>query len=162
MQTTRMSRAMRTLLEIRLDDLDARVKTLHREQEVDKTPDNWALLSELSNERDRIAKTLERVTLIDDQPFDTDAIEVGDAIKVRDEDGDIECYVLVEGDFGSRIRTNWVSVSSPLGARLLGSRKGDRIRVESAAGTATYVILAFERASDIHTSDPTSSAPCNA
>jgi transcription elongation GreA/GreB family factor len=162
MLTTRMTRAMRTLLETRLDDLDARVKALHREQEVDKTPDSWALLSQLRHERDRIAQTLERVTLIDDQPFDTDAIEVGDAIKVRDEDGGIECYVLVEGDFGSRIRTNWVSVSSPMGARLLGSRKGDKIRVESAVGTAMYVILAFERASDIHANDSTSSAPCNA
>jgi transcription elongation GreA/GreB family factor len=162
MQTTRMTRAMRMLLETRLDDLDARVKALHPEQEVDKTPDDWALLSQLRRERDRIAETLERVTLIDDQPFDTGAIEVGDAIKVRDEDGDIECYVLVEGDFGSRIRTNWVSVSSPLGARLLGSRKGDMIRVESAAGTATYAILAFERASDIDTNASTSSAPSNA
>jgi transcription elongation GreA/GreB family factor len=162
MQTTRMTRAMRTLLETRLDELNARVRTMNREQGVDNTPDDWALLTQLRHERDRIAQTLERVTLIDDQPFDTDAIEVGDAIKVRDEGGGIDCYVLVEGDFGSRIRTNWVSVSSPLGARLLGSHKGDKIRVQSAAGTATYVILAFERASNIHTSDSTSSAPCNA
>jgi transcription elongation GreA/GreB family factor len=87
------------------------------------------------------------MTLIDDAPFDTHAIEVGDVVTIRGQDGDVQRYVLVDDGVGTRARSDWVSVGSPLGGAILGRSRGDEVEVESPGGMLSYVILAFERAS---------------
>ncbi len=147
MATTRMTGSMRRVLEVRLSELDARIDSLERQRETDESAETAALLSELTRERDDIADALRDARLIDDDPFDSDAIEVGDVVTIRDADGDVERYVLVDGRAGSRARSDWVSVGSPLGAAILGRNTGDRVHVESPRGVTDYEVLGFERAS---------------
>jgi transcription elongation GreA/GreB family factor len=148
MTTTRMTGPMRRSLESRLVDLDARIETLDAQRKGDDSMEATALLVQLTRERDGIADALRDVTLIDAEPFDTEAIEIGDTVTIRDADGEMNNYVLVDGSVRSRARTDWVSVSSPLGAALLGRSKGDKVLVESPAGPMSYIVVDFDRASE--------------
>jgi transcription elongation GreA/GreB family factor len=141
-----MTSFMKRALETRLARLDARIDSLESHRGGDD--ETTALLGELTRERDDMVEALRDARLIDDDPFDTDAIEVGDVVTIRGAEGAIERYVLVDGNAGSRARSDWVSVASPLGAAILGRNTGDRVRVDSPRGVTECEILAFERASE--------------
>ena len=147
MPVTRITRTMRRSLERRLEELEARIALLD-EQRVAADGDTTALKVQLARERSRIADALRDMTLIDDAPFDTGAIEVGDLVTIRGQGGDVERYVLVDDGVGTRARSDWVSIGSPLGGAILGRSLGDEVEVESPEGTLTFVVLAFERASE--------------
>jgi transcription elongation GreA/GreB family factor len=148
MTTTKMTSSMRRSLELRLADLNERIATLEAQREGDDSVETTALLLHLTRERGQITDALRDATLIDDDPFDIDAIEIGDVVTIRDDDGVTDRYVLVEEGVRSRVHSDWVSASSPLGAALLGRSLGDRIKVASPQGPMSYVVLDFERASD--------------
>ena len=157
MHTTRMTDSMRSSLEARLLDLEMRVSALERRREGEGNLDETALHLHLSRERDRIADALANATLIDDDPYDTEAIEIGDMVTVRAiEDGEEEEFILVDQTVGSRARPNWMSAISPLGAALLGRGKGDEVVVQAPGGRRSYQILDFERYVDVdEVKDPT-------
>ena len=122
--------------------------SVHREGE--DSLDETALHLHLSRERDRIADALANATLIDDDPYDTEAIEIGDMVTVRSiEGGEAEEFILVDQTVGSRARPDWMSAISPLGAALLGRGKGDEVVVQTPGGTGSYQILDFERYVDV-------------
>jgi transcription elongation factor GreA len=150
MHATRMTGSMRRSLEDRLLELDERVGVLERPREGDDGTDVTALHLHLSRERNRIADALANATLIDDDPYDTEAIEIGDMVTVRASDGGAnEQYILVDRTVGSRARPDWMSAVSPLGAALLGRGKGDEVVVQTPGGTGSYRILDFERPVDV-------------
>ena len=146
MGTTRMTGFMKRSLETRLSRLNARIDSLEGQREGDDD-ETTALVGELTRERADIVEALRDARLIDDDPFDSEAIEVGDVVTIRGAEGDVERYVLVDGKAGSRARSDWVSVGSPLGAAILGRSTGDRVRVDSPTGVTECEVLAFERAS---------------
>ena len=141
---TRITSSMHRSLAERLDDLDARISALEEQRGDDDSVDA-ALLAQLTRERTHLEDAMREVTLIDDEPFDDHAIEVGDTVSVRGSDGETESYVLVDDGVGVRARSDWVSVGSPLGKAILGRSKGDRVQVESPQGPLTYEVLHFER-----------------
>ena len=145
---TRMTGPMRRSLEARLADLDRRIETLDAQRDGDDSLEATALLEQLRRELGDVADALRDATLIDDAPFDTEAIEVGDTVTIQDKEGAVDRYVLVDRNLGSRAQSDWVSVSSPLGTALLGRSKGDVVDVETPSGTSSYVIVDFERASE--------------
>ena len=146
MSTTRMTASMKRSLEIRLEDLDRRIEALNAQRDAEDGVEMGALLEQLIGERSDTADALRDAALIDDEPFDTEAIEIGDTVTIRDFEGETERYVLVDANMRSRARSDWVSVSSPLGAAILGRGKGDEVHVESPSGTMSYVIVDFQRA----------------
>lgn len=148
MATTRMTSPMRTSLESRLSDLDARIEALEVQRQGDDSMEATAMLMQLSRERADIADALADSTLIDDEPFDMQAIEIGDLVTIQGPNGHVERYVLIDDGVGTRARSDWVSVGSPLGSAIVGRSQGDEVEVESPGGTVSYVILAFERASE--------------
>jgi transcription elongation factor GreA len=156
MHTTRMTGSMRWSLEARLRELEERLSVLERPREGDASLDVTALHLHLSRERDQIADALANATLIDDDPYDTEAIEIGDMVTVRAIEGGVEeRYILVDQTVGSRTRPDWMSAISPLGAALLGRGKGDEVAVQTPGGIASYRILDFERYVDVEESkDP--------
>jgi transcription elongation GreA/GreB family factor len=148
MTTTHMTRPMRRSLEARLVDLDERIETLDAQRDGDDSVEATALLMQLTHERSGIVDALRDARLIDDDPFDTEAIEVGDTVTIQDAEGVTERYVLFDGSSGARARSDWVSVSSPLGAAIFGRSEGDRVPIDSPQGPTFYVVVGFERASE--------------
>jgi transcription elongation factor GreA len=159
MQATsaRITAPMRRSLQTRLTELEERIRALHEQRAGDDSVEMTALLMQLARQRSDIADALRDAMLIDDEPFDTEAIEIGDTVTIRDPEGATDCYMLVDGKARSRARSDWVSVSSPLGAAILGRGKGDKVRVESPAGSVSYLIVDFERASEDSSVQATSS-----
>jgi transcription elongation factor GreA len=151
MTTTRMTTAMRRALEARLIDLDERIATLEAQQDGDEGIEETALRVQLARERGDIVAALDAATLIDDEPFDSNAIEIGDLVTIRDESETVDSYVLVDEGVGTRARRDWISVASPLGAAILGRAKGDTVIVRSPQGPVSYEIVAFQRASQLVT-----------
>lgn len=145
---TKMTAAMQSSLVGRLADLDRKIDTLRAGSEDDDSLEVLAMLNQLSLERHQISEALEQAVLIDDDPFDTEAIEIGDTVTIRDPEGGTDSYVLVDRNVRSRARSDWVSVGSPLGAALLGRSKGDHVYVESPGGMLSYFIVDFVRAAD--------------
>jgi transcription elongation factor GreA len=151
MQTTsaaRITEPMRRSLQERLAGLDKRISALTDDWSGADSVEVTALLMQLESERSDIVVALQDALMIDDEPFDTQAIEIGDTFTISDSFGNPHRYVLVDGKVRSRARSDWVSVSSPLGTAILGRSKGDRVRVDSPDGPVFYVVLDFERTSD--------------
>jgi len=150
MQATsaRITAQMRRSLQARLTELEERIRALDEQRAGDDSVEMTALLMQLARERSDINETLRDAMLIDDEPFDTHAIETGDTVTIRDAAGATDCYVLVDGKVRSRARSDWVSVASPLGAAILGRGRGDEVRVESPTGSVSFLIVDFERTSD--------------
>jgi transcription elongation factor GreA len=48
------------------------------------------------------------------------------------------------GELEARLDDSWVSVESPLGSALLGSRVGEAVEVSSPGGLASYEVLEIE------------------
>lgn len=145
MSSTKMTREMRDALSARLKALELRISGLERAAEADATIDHFTLSLELIRERDEIADALADATLIETTPFDTQAIEIGDAVTIRSRLGVVERYVLVDAHFGARVQEDWVSTSSPLGQALVGQAVGDEVEVATPSGVSIYLILGFER-----------------
>jgi transcription elongation GreA/GreB family factor len=146
--STRMTSQIHRSLQARLTDLKGRIQSLDEQRNGDDSVEVTALLMQLALERNDITEALRDAMLIDDEPFDTEAIEIGDSVTIRDPEGSTDCYVLVDERVRSRARSDWVSVASLLGAAILGRGKGDRVCVESPAGSVSYVIVDFERTSE--------------
>ena len=148
MTATRMTGAMKRSLELRLEELEVRIASLDAQREGDHSLETTALMIQLTRERAEIADALRDARLIDDEPFDFEAIEVGDLVTIRADDGIVDSYVLVADGVGARARSDWVSVTSPLGRAILGRSKGERVEVQSPQGPVGYVVVDFERASE--------------
>lgn len=92
MSTTRMTGAMKRSLEVRLKDLEARIATLDEQTQGDDSVEATALMIQLTRERFQIADALRDAELIDDEPFDFDAIEIGDLVTIQNDEGEAERY----------------------------------------------------------------------
>lgn len=74
-------------------------------------------------------------------------IDIGERVRLRDlESGERLEFELV-GPFESDLSAGRISVSSPLGAAILGCRRGEIAEVEAPRGRLRYKILAIETSS---------------
>ncbi len=62
-------------------------------------------------------------------PKHSDYIEFGHEVSVQFNDDNQKLTVVIVGKNDSRIKPNWISINSPLGATLLGKKKNDKITV---------------------------------
>ncbi len=88
-----------------------------------------------------LEETLKRAKIIDGEAIDTTVVSVGCSVKVHDVEFDeTEEYKIVgsaEADFDARMISN----ESPLGAALIGHKKGDVVEVKAPAGVFQFKIL---------------------
>ena len=87
---------------------------------------------------------LDRAEAVEVLPDDPRRVELGEAVMVRHEDGDLERYLVVhpaEATLGG-LR---VSAASPLGEALLGRSVGDKVDVHAPGGTYRCEIVSTDR-----------------
>ena len=145
MTTTKMTREMRRSLIARMTQIEKRIEHLQQERDGDDAFTNMPLELQLKRELAEIADSLADAVLVETTPFDTHAIEIGDSVTIRSEEGAVETYVLVDDHVGTRVQDDWVSISSPLGGALLGRSVEDVVLVQTPEGAIAYTILGFER-----------------
>lgn len=90
---------------------------------------------------DHISRRLSEISEIDLDMVPTDRVGFGSRIKVRDVDDDeVEVYTLAFGDMID-LENSEISMASPIGRALLGSKPGETVEVNLPVGVIRYEIL---------------------
>ncbi len=83
--------------------------------------------------------------IIDESEIDTKTVQVGNTVKVKDLEFDEECEYTIVGSTEVDLSQNKISNESPIGAALLGAKKGQVVEFKIPAGTAKYKILSIKK-----------------
>ena len=100
--------------------------------------ENEALIVELEN-KVRYAK------IIDESEIDTKTVQVGNIVKVHDEEYDEDVTYTIVGSTEVNLAENKISNESPVGAALLGKKKNDMVEVKTPGGIAKYKVLSITK-----------------
>lgn len=85
-----------------------------------------------------------QIAKIVEGPTDADSIELGNKVKLKDLQWDDEMNITLVSSYEADPTNDLISISSPLGAGLLGKGVGDEIEVVAPGGTQRYRVLAID------------------
>ena len=100
--------------------------------------ENEVKIAELENKL-RYAK------IIDESEIDTKTVQVGNIVKLYDEEFDEEVSYTIVGSTEVDLAQGRISNESPIGAALMGKKKGTTVEVHTPAGIAKYKILSITK-----------------
>ena len=100
--------------------------------------ENEGKIAELEN-KIRYAK------IIDESEIDTKTVQVGNIVKVYDEEFEEEVTYTIVGSTEVDLAQNKISNESPVGAALIGKKKDEVVEVKVPAGTMKYKVLAITK-----------------
>lgn len=137
----------RALLERRLEEVRLRISDLEEQLAAwPEDPHTAAALLAARAEATRLGSTLAAAVALEDIPDDPQVVEVGDTVTLRrPRSRTTERYTVVN-ELEARLDDTWISEGSPLGAAVLGRRRGDVIEVRTPDGPVDYRVEAVERA----------------
>ena len=93
----------------------------------------------------RLTNTIRTAVVVADSDISTEKVSVGTTVHVKDVDtGDEDEYAIV-GANESDPYENKISNESPVGAGLLGAKKGQTVTIEIPAGELHYEVLEIKR-----------------
>ncbi len=93
----------------------------------------------------RLTNTIRTAVVVADSEISTEKVSVGTSVRVKDMDtGDEDVYAIV-GAEESDPYENKISNESPVGAGLLGAKRGDVVTIEIPAGVLRYQIVDITR-----------------
>ena len=93
----------------------------------------------------RLTNTIRTAVVVADSDISTEKVSVGTTVRVKDVDtGDEDEYAIV-GANESDPYENKISNESPVGAGLLGAKKGQIVTIEIPAGERHYEVLEIKR-----------------
>ena len=101
--------------------------------------------AENENKIVELEKKLRLAKIIDESEIDTKTVQVGNTVKVFDEEFDEEVEYTIVGSTEVNLAENKISNESPLGAALLGKKKNAVIEVQIPDGIAKYKILSIRK-----------------
>ena len=111
---------------------------LSENSEYDAQAENEGKIAELEN-KIRYAK------IIDESEIDTKTVQVGNIVKVHDEEYDEDVTYTIVGSTEVNLAENKISNESPVGAALLGKKKNDMVEVKTPGGIAKYKVLSITK-----------------
>ena len=76
------------------------------------------------------------------KPTSTDTVGIGSTVTI-DEDGIQHAYTIV-GSVGADANRGWITTESPLGAGLIGHRRGDKVTIVAPDGPRMLRVVAIE------------------
>lgn len=146
MDTPKLSKTARRSLEDRLRKLEEdRLPRLERELSESGDPLIDAAMRATIREVANVRRALATATPLEEEPHDPTVVELGDSVTVRRVgSAQRERFTLV-GELEARLDESWISVQSPLGSVLLGSRMGETVKTKTPNGSVSYELLAIER-----------------
>lgn len=83
--------------------------------------------------------------IIDESEIDTKTVQVGNTVKVKDLEFEEEEEYTIVGSTEVDLAQNKISNESPIGAALLGAKKGEEIEIKVPAGIVKYKILSIKK-----------------
>ena len=100
--------------------------------------ENEGKIAELENKL-RYAK------IIDESEIDTKTVQVGNVVKLFDEEFKEEVTYTIVGSTEVDLAQSKISNESPIGSALMGKKKGTTVDVQTPAGIAKYTILSITK-----------------
>ena len=100
--------------------------------------ENEVKIAELENK-------IRHAKIIDESEIDTDVVQIGNTVKVLDMEFDEKVEYTIVGSTEVDLAENKISNESPLGAALLGAKKGHTVDVNAPAGIMKYKILEIKK-----------------
>ena len=92
-----------------------------------------------------IENMLTNVQIINEDELGTEIIHVGSKVKVRDIDFDDICEYKIVGSSEADPVNGRISDESPVGKGLIGHRVGDKVEIETPAGSMSYEVLEISK-----------------
>ena len=83
--------------------------------------------------------------VIDSSEIDTKTVQIGNTVKLYDEEFEEEIEYTIVGSTEVDLAQNKISNESPLGATLLGAKKNHTVEVHAPAGIMKYKILSIKK-----------------
>lgn len=83
--------------------------------------------------------------VVSDEEITNEKVNVGTTVRVLDQDEDFEDEYRIVGPHESDPMNNAISIDSPVGAALIGKRKGDELTIEIPGGLSHLKVLSIER-----------------
>ena len=84
--------------------------------------------------------------IIDESEINTKTVQVGNKVKIWDEEFEEELEYTIVGSTEVDLSLNRISNESPIGAALIGAKKGQEVEVEVPAGIMKYKVLGISKA----------------
>ena len=92
-----------------------------------------------------LENTLRTAIVIDESNISTDRVNIGTTVRILDLELNEEEEYTIVGARESDPNSNKISNESPLGAALLGKKKGEKIKVQVPSGTIDVKIIDIHR-----------------
>ena len=83
--------------------------------------------------------------VVSDEEITNEKVNVGTTVSVLDQDEDFEDEYRIVGPHEADPMNNAISIDSPVGAALIGKRKGDELTIEIPGGLSHLKVLSIER-----------------
>ena len=83
--------------------------------------------------------------VIDSSEIDTKIVQIGNTVKLYDEEFEEEVVYTIVGSTEVNLEDNKISNESPIGKALLGRKKGEIVDVEAPDGIIKFKILAIKK-----------------
>ena len=83
--------------------------------------------------------------IIDESEIDTKTVQVGNTVKVLDMEFDEEESYTIVGSTEVDLSQNKISNESPIGAALMGAKKGQVIEAQAPAGVIKYKVVSITK-----------------
>lgn len=83
--------------------------------------------------------------VVSDEEITNEKVNVGTTVRVLDQDEDFADEYRIVGPHEADPMNNAISIDSPVGAALIGKRKGDELTIEIPGGLSHLKVLSIER-----------------
>ena len=83
--------------------------------------------------------------VVSDEEITNEKVNVGTTVRVLDQDEDFEDEYRIVGPHEADPMNNAISIDSPVGAALIGKRKGDELTIEIPGDLSHLKVLSIER-----------------
>ena len=83
--------------------------------------------------------------VVSDEEITNEKVNVGTTVRVLDQDEDFEDEYRIVGPHEADPMNNAISIDSPVGAALIGKRKGDELTIEIPGGLSHLKVISIER-----------------
>ena len=83
--------------------------------------------------------------IIDEAEIDTKTVQIGNIVKVHDEEFNEDIEYTIVGSTEVDLANNKISNESPMGIALLSEKKGQIVEVEAPVGVMKYKILSIKK-----------------
>ena len=83
--------------------------------------------------------------VIDSKEIDTKTVQIGNTVKLYDEEFEEEVVYTIVGSTEVNLAENKISNESPIGKALLGRKKGETVEAQAPDGVIKFKILAIKK-----------------